>query len=139
MSENDQKIIHPDSAPSYYRDWKFSPAVEYRGFIFVSGCTGTMENGIVPEGITAQTRQAFSRIKMSLDEAGVNFSDIVEMTTYHVGLNSHLDEFRAAKDEFISEPYPAWTAIGVTELASEGALVEIRVIAKSRIRLRDVP
>ena len=35
------------------------------------------------------------------------------------------------KDEFISEPYPAWTAIGVTELITEGTLVEIRAIAKT--------
>ena len=131
MSRDDQKVIYPDSAPSYYHEWGFSPAVECRGFIFVSGCTGTMDNGTVPKGITAQTRQAFSRIKSSLDAAGVKFSDIVEMTTYHVGLNSHLDKFIAVKNEFISEPYPAWTAIGVTELASEGAIVEIRVIAKS--------
>jgi enamine deaminase RidA (YjgF/YER057c/UK114 family) len=34
------------------------------------------------------------------------------------------------KDEFISPPYPAWTAIGVSELITEGVLIEIRVIAK---------
>lgn len=134
MSDSEHKVIYPVGASSYYHDWKFSPAVESQGIIFVSGCTGTMDNGAVPEGITAQTRQAFSRIKMCLDEAGVGFSDIVEMTTYHVGLNNHLDEFRAAKDEFIIPPYPAWTAIGVSELASSGALVEIRVIAKRRVR-----
>lgn len=133
MSKDDRKVIYPEKAPDYYRDWKFSPAVECRGFIFVSGCTGTMDNGVVPQGVTAQTRQAFSRIKLSLDEAGADFSDIVEMTTYHVGLSSHLDEFIAAKEEFISEPYPAWTAIGVVELASKDALVEIRVIAMSNI------
>jgi enamine deaminase RidA (YjgF/YER057c/UK114 family) len=27
-------------------------------------------------------------------------------------------------------PYPAWTAIGVTELITDGTLLEIRVIAK---------
>ncbi|MGD1859997.1 MAG: RidA family protein [Leptolyngbyaceae cyanobacterium] len=133
MSNKEQRVIYPEQAPSYYNDWKFSPAIESQGFIFVSGCTGTMDNGVVPDGITAQTRQAFHRIGMCLDEAGVSFADIVEMTTYHVGLKSHLEEFRAAKDEFIVEPYPAWTAIGVSELASEGALVEIRVVAKRRV------
>lgn len=52
------------------------------------------------------------------------------MTTYHMGLREHLDAFIKVKDEFVSEPYPAWTAIGVTELITEGTLVEIRVIAK---------
>jgi enamine deaminase RidA (YjgF/YER057c/UK114 family) len=33
------------------------------------------------------------------------------------------------RDEFISEPWPAWTAIGCTDLAAPGARVEIRVTA----------
>ena len=36
----------------------------------------------------------------------------------------------AVRDEFLSEPWPAWTAIGITELAMPGAHVEIRVTAK---------
>ena len=132
MSKNDQKVIYPDDAPNYYREWGFSPAVECQGFIFVSGCTGTFNDGTVPEDIADQTRQAFKRINASLEKAGAGLSDIVEMTTYHVGLSNHLEKFIEVKDEFISEPYPAWTAIGVTELASKGAIVEIRVIAKSK-------
>ena len=34
------------------------------------------------------------------------------------------------KDRFIKDPFPAWTAIGTTELALPGALVEIRVTAR---------
>jgi len=68
--------------------------------------------------------------QVRLEKAELSFSDIVEMTTYHVNLNLHLDEFRKAKDEFIVKPYPAWTAIGVSELALLDALIEIRVIAQ---------
>ncbi len=35
------------------------------------------------------------------------------------------------RDEFIRPPWPAWTAIGISELAVPGARVEIRVIAAS--------
>ncbi len=51
------------------------------------------------------------------------------MTSYHVGLREHLAEFVAAKDRHIAAPYPAWSAIGVSELITEGALVEIRALA----------
>ena len=34
------------------------------------------------------------------------------------------------KDKYIEEPYPAWTAIGVSELAFLDALLEIRVNAR---------
>lgn len=54
------------------------------------------------------------------------------MTTYHVGLAGHLEEFCAVKDAFISAQYPAWTAVGISELASPGAAVEIRITARLR-------
>jgi enamine deaminase RidA (YjgF/YER057c/UK114 family) len=54
----------------------------------------------------------------------------MEITTYHVGLKQNLNAFMNAKNEFIAGPYPAWKAIGVSELITEGALVEIRAIAK---------
>jgi hypothetical protein len=37
-----------------------------------------------------------------------------------------------AKDAALPEPYPAWTAIGITELAVPGCLVEIRATAQLR-------
>jgi enamine deaminase RidA (YjgF/YER057c/UK114 family) len=52
------------------------------------------------------------------------------MTTFHVGLQEHLTTFMAVKDNYLKEPYSAWTAIGITELAFPGALVEIRVTAR---------
>ena len=51
---------------------------------------------------------------------------IDEMTTFHVGVLEHIATFMHVKDGFVKEPYPAWTAVGVTELAF-GALVEIKV------------
>jgi len=122
--------LYPEGAPAYYHEWGFSPAVESGGFVFISGCTGTMEDGTVPDGIEEQTKQAFAKIAKCLDQAGLGFSAVVEMTTYHVGMGSLLDRFIEAKKSYFTKPYPAWTAIGVTELASEGAIIEIRVIAK---------
>jgi len=52
------------------------------------------------------------------------------MTTFHVGLQRHLETFMKVKDRYVHPPYPAWTAIGITELAFPGGLVEIKVIAR---------
>ena len=68
----------------------------------------------------------------ALRAAGCDFSHVVEMTSYHIGLQAQLEAFKTVKDEFIPEPYPAWTAIGVSELAVPGTVVEIRVIARCR-------
>jgi enamine deaminase RidA (YjgF/YER057c/UK114 family) len=48
----------------------------------------------------------------------------------HVDLRRHLHAFIKVKDEFVRPPYPAWTAIGITELITEGTLVEIRAVAR---------
>ena len=127
----DKKLIIPDDLRKKYDSWHFSPAIESGGFLFVSGCTGTRLDGSISDDIEDQSRQAFETIEKSLVEAGLSFADVLDMTSYHVGLRSHLEKFMKVKDEFIIEPYPAWTAIGVTELAVEGALIEIRVIAKT--------
>lgn len=124
----DKKSIVPKTLQSSYTDWHYSPAIKCGDFLFISGCTGAMQNGTISRNIVDQIRQSFRKIEMSLSEAGLTFSDIVEMTTYHVGLKEQLEIFKQVKDEFINEPYPAWTAIGISELAVEGALIEIRVI-----------
>ncbi len=127
-----KKSIVPSALQSCYTDWHFSPAIMSGDFLFVSGCTGAMPGEPISPSIEEQVRNSFRKIEMSLNEADLTFSDIVEITTYHVGLKEHFEDFKRIKDEFINEIYPAWTAIGVSELAVEGALIEIRVIAKLR-------
>ena len=51
-------------------------------------------------------------------------------TTYHVDLREHFPVFAKVKDEYVAPPYPAWTAIGVSQLITEGTIIEIRVIAR---------
>ena len=47
-----------------------------------------------------------------------------------VELQKNTAAMAKAKDEFIKEPYPASTWIGITELVIPGALAEIKVIAR---------
>ena len=125
-----KKSIIPTEQNAKYDKWHFSPAIESGGFLFVSGCTGTKPDGTISTDIKEQFRQAFKNVEMSLIEAGLTFSDIVELTTYHIGLEKHFQDFILIKDEFIGEPYPAWTAVGVSELAADDAEIEIKVTAK---------
>jgi enamine deaminase RidA (YjgF/YER057c/UK114 family) len=84
-----------------------------------------------------QMRHAFRRIEATLTAAGVHFRDVVLLNTFHDWQVSpfHGDRmaqftaFGAVKDEFIKEPYPAWTAVGTSSLIPDGGLVEIQVIA----------
>ena len=80
-----KKSIIPTEQNAKYDKWHFSPAVESGGFLFVSGCTGTKPDGTISTDIREQFRQAFKNVEMSLTEAGLTFSDVVDMTTYHIG------------------------------------------------------
>ena len=83
----------------------------------------------MPEELEAQFRQAFEKIGSVLQEAGLDFSSIIEMTSYHVGMRDHFEVFNAIRSEYVSEPFPAWTAVEVAGLRREGAVVEIKVVA----------
>jgi enamine deaminase RidA (YjgF/YER057c/UK114 family) len=86
-------------------------------FMFLSGITGVHPDESLCDDPETQFRDAFRFVGMHLEAAGV-------------GLRKHLSVFTRIKDEFIGSPYPAWTAIGVTELITDGTLLEIRVIAQ---------
>jgi enamine deaminase RidA (YjgF/YER057c/UK114 family) len=125
-----RKVILTPEFAHYSRDWHFSPGIDTGDFVFFSGITGTRPDRSIATDSETQFRDAFSILKSNLAQAGLEFPNIVELTTYHVGLRQHLNAFMKVKDESIAEPYPAWTAIGVSELISDGALAEIRVIAR---------
>lgn len=121
--------ITPPVLQDYYDDWHFSPAFAADNILFLSGFTGVAPDGSLSPDPQKQFEQTFETIALVLAEAGLDFTHVVEMTSYHVGLREHLKVFREVRARYVVEPYPAWTAIGVAELAVEGALVEVRVTA----------
>lgn len=125
-----KKTISAPEFAHFHDAWRLSPALDTGEFVFFSGVTGCRPDGTVAEDPEEQFRDAFRFLSMTLDAAGLTFDDVVEMTTYHVDLRKHLDAFTRVKDAFVSAPYPAWSAIGTTELITPGTLIEIRVICR---------
>ncbi len=110
---------------------KLSPGILSGSHVFVTGMTGgARADGTMPNDLEEQFRLAFDKIGAVLREAGLTHDAIVEMTSYHVGLQAHFDLFNAVRADYVSQPYPAWTAVEVAGLRREGgAAVEIRVVA----------
>jgi len=77
----------------------------------------------------AQFAVAFETLRGILREGGADLSDIVEVTSYHVGISAHMEAFMRVWARYLKEPYPAWTAVGVPELIVPGGLVELRAVA----------
>lgn len=128
------KIVRSAPAFAHYPEaWHMSPAIETHGLLLLSGQTGVHPDGTISSDPETQIRDAFRFLAMNLGAAELGFEDIVEMTTYHVGLHTYLDTFIRVKDELIRTPYPAWTAIGITDLWTPGSIIEIRAIAATRM------
>ena len=125
-------LVIPASMQAMYDRFHFAPAVRSGGLLLCSGQIGIGPDGRAPADPTEQFTLAFEAVKAVLAEAKLGFSDVVEMTTFHVGLQQHLGAFMAVKDRYLPAPFPAWTAIGISELAFPGGLAEVRVTAALR-------
>ncbi len=122
--------VVPESGRSAYRNFHFSQGVKSGGFLVCSGQIGTNPDHSVPTSAEEEFKNAWKAVGVVLAEAGLGYEDIIEYTSFHVNLGKHIRMFMKARDEVLREPWPAWTAIGISELAVPGARVEIRVIAR---------
>lgn len=123
-----REVINPAGQQRTMEAFHFSSAARAGGLLLCSGQIGVGSNGI-PDTAEEEFRNAWTLIGTVLAEAGLGYENIIEYTSYHVNMREHLQDFMKVRDEFVSEPWPAWTAIGCTELAVPGARVEIKVVA----------
>ncbi len=126
--QNTQTLINPAGTEFIYKTLKFSQAVRVDNTVWISGQVGMDEKGAVGETIEAQARMAFQNLQRVLAETGASLDDIVELVTYHTEIKD-MKTFGKVKSEFISDNYPAWTAVGVKELVMPQLMVEIRATA----------
>jgi len=120
--------IRTPGLEAFEERWRFSHVVVAQGLLLLSGVTGTDVDGSVSSDPSERLT------KRSCTCAGTSSrpeprSRTCSLTSYHVDLRQHLDAFMAVKDRHILAPYPAWSAIGVSQLITAGVFVEIRAIA----------
>ena len=94
-----------------------------------TGQIGLNADGSMPDDDQAQFVNAFDRLGMILKMAGADFTDVVDLVSYHVGIHDHFGDFVAVKARYVPEPFPAWTAISVAALARPGLVIEIKAVA----------
>lgn len=122
--EAEKVLVIPPGFESVYDNMQFSAAVKVGNLVFVSGVTGAWMGGTTEE----KARRAFQTIEETLQYAGAGLEDVVELVTYHKDMNN-FQRFKAVKAEFFKSNYPAWTAVGTSDLVRTDAEVEIKVTA----------
>ena len=123
----------------YGGPYHFAPAHRAGDYLFFSGVVaGARDDApLDEEGYKAAVRQQFETLGQTLAAAGASFDDVVKLRSFHVFDSPYValtkrqqfDAFAAVKDEFIGEPYPAWTGVGTTALFPDRGLVELEIIA----------
>src|SRR5579862_1237759 len=122
-------LVNPKETQPMYDAFHFSQANRVGDTIWVSGQVGVDSNLSPASGMAAQAQLAFEGLKRTLAETGALLEDVVELTTFHIDLRGEMDDFAKVKDEYFPRDYPAWTAVGVTQLALPELRVEVRAVA----------
>ena len=122
-----KKVINSPKAPKAIGP--YSQAIEVNGFLYISGQLPVDVNTgkIVEGGIQAQTEQSLKNIGYILEEAGMNYSNVVKTTC----LLSDIANFAAMNEvyaKYFTSECPARAAFAVKDLPM-GAMFEIEVVA----------
>jgi len=96
--------------------------------LHLAGQVGLDAKGKLQPTFEKQALQAWKNIGQVLKAAGMGYKDIVKITSF-ITDGRYLMANRAARDQFITEPYPAATLLVVQGLADPAMLVEIEVVA----------
>ncbi|MBN9041443.1 MAG: hypothetical protein BGP05_02340 [Rhizobiales bacterium 62-47] len=127
--ESSNPIFATKDGSTIFKKFGYSPAVRAGDFIYVAGQIGLNPDGSMPENDEGQIVNAFDRLKIVIEEAGASLDDIVELVSYHVGLQNHLGRFVEIKNRYIREPFPTWTILEIAGLARPGLVIEIKAVA----------
>jgi enamine deaminase RidA (YjgF/YER057c/UK114 family) len=128
-SSDPREAFIPSEWRAFYEETGVPAAVRSGRLLYVTGHTGEAADGVFPTDVEAQVRGTFRNIAITLAEAGLGWADVVEVNSYHVGFRNQVSALLAVAAEFLAKPYPAWTAVGVTELIVPEAVIEISCVA----------
>ena len=107
----------------------YSQATKAGSLVFVSGQLPIdPATGVMPEDVSAQTKQSLTNGKAIIEAAGGSMADVVKTTVFLADMNDFA-AFNAEYAKSFGEVRPARSAVAVEKLP-KGALVEVEVIAE---------
>lgn len=108
----------------------FSDAVVHGDTIHLSGVVAAPMEG--EQGLVPAYERAFARMDATLKRLGASWDDVIVFDTFHANgkMGAQLIELMEVKNRYIKAPFPAWTAVGVTELYEPTGVTEIRLTVR---------
>jgi 2-iminobutanoate/2-iminopropanoate deaminase len=119
-----RRVVSADGAPSSTSP--LSPAIEAGGRLFLSGMLGRGPDGFSGD-VKTQTRLTLENLKKTLQAAGLDFDDVVDVLVYVSDIR-YYQQMNEVYKEMMPNPPPARATVG-SELMAADALVEIVMLA----------
>jgi 2-iminobutanoate/2-iminopropanoate deaminase len=123
----EKQIINTSNAPAPIGP--YNQAVKANGMLFISGqvCFNPTTGELMMDDILQETNQVMQNLKAILDEAGINFSNVVKTTIFlsDMSLFTRVNEVYAT---YFTDNFPARETVAVKGLP-RGVNVEISMIA----------
>ena len=100
MAESAHIPIVPAVWADFYKETRIPAALRVGETLRVTGHTGETAESVFSTDPESQIRQVFRNIAHTLDEAGANWSNVVELNSYHVGLVQQSEALLRVAAEF---------------------------------------
>lgn len=121
-----KEIISTSKAPAAIGP--YNQAIKLGNLVFTSGQIGLVPSSgeLVGPTTAEQARQAFLNLQAVAEQAGGSLANVVKFTLFLTDLYE-FGEVNAIMQEFVPEPYPARSTVGVASLP-KGARFEVEAI-----------
>ena len=105
----------------------YADAVVAGDTVYLSGVVVGQRDG---ETLEAAYERTYVRIGAILKRAGVGWSDVVDVTSFHTDVNAQIQAMAAVQKKHMAGRIPAWTAIDVDRLIPDRGITEIKIVAR---------
>ena len=108
----------------------YSHAVQSGEWLFLTGQMPIAKDGLVPEGIEAQTRTCIDNLREVMERCGFADGEVLQARVFLTRFDAHYERMnKVYQSMFPAGRMPARTCVGVTGLA-RGCDVEIDFIVR---------
>ena len=121
-------IVHTNAAPAAVGPYSQAVVASSGQTVYLSGQIGLVPatGEMISEAFEDQVRQSLANMKSVIEAAGGSLEQIVKLTLFLTDL-SKFSIANGLMAEFLSEPFPARSTIGVASLP-KGAQFEVEAI-----------
>ena len=125
--ENRVLMSEDEGSRRFQEQLGYADAVIAGDTVYLSGVVVGQRDG---ETLEAAYERTYRQVGEILKRAGVGWSDVVDVTSFHTDVNAQIQAMAAVQKRHMAGRIPAWTAIDVDRLIPDRGITEIKIVAR---------